>query len=231
MEKVDIKYTILNYILKCSLKTQRAFFLVLFLNLILFFNGFAQVFELQRIKSQFQIKPTFDLRMDTRNSFITNRVAKIKSAKVGLDYNNVIKVGIGLNLLTSTLQRRLNSTDTQLSRLKFWYISPYLEYNFYHTKRIDISIPINVGIGKIGYTNINKVFTTIISNSTVAFVYEPYLIGNYKLLPTFAVGAGIGYRISVFNNNGINQQLSSPIYIIKTQFYLSEIMNRLKKID
>jgi hypothetical protein len=231
MEKVGIKNSILNFNLKCSLITQRAFFLVLFLNLFLISNGVAQELELQRIKSQFQIKPTFDLRMDTRNSFITNRVAKIKSAKVGLDYNNVIKVGIGLNILTSKLQRRLNSIDTQLSRLKFWYISPYLEYNFYHTKRIDISIPVNFGIGKIGYTNINKVFTTITSISTLAFVYEPYLIGNYKLLPTLALGAGIGYRISVFNNNVINQQLSSPIYIFKTQFYLSEIMNGLKKID
>ena len=47
------------------------------------------------IKASFKEKPKFIVKLGTRNSFITNSFMKMRDVGVGLNYNDVVKVGVG----------------------------------------------------------------------------------------------------------------------------------------
>jgi hypothetical protein len=64
--------------------------------------------------------------------------------------------------------------------------------------------------------------------SGLLVLYEPYSIGIYKFTPWFGLGFGIGYRLVLVGNKTINENINSPIYVVKAKLYASELLKFFK---
>ncbi len=181
------------------------------------------------IRNSIKSKPKLDLRLDIRNSFITTRLARIRGVKIGLDYNSAIKFGLSYNWLVSGFKHQILVSDAPVdAELNYQYIAPYVEYAFYRKEPWEISIPVHFGFGwtNYEYTSLgqrNRVYPGFI------FSYEPYMIGRYTIFKYFALGAGVGYRLSLTANDNLDQNFNSPIYVFKFQVLLGKIWSDLNK--
>ena len=191
------------------------------------YSSYAQLFD--TIASSFNYKPKFVFKFDTRNSFITAQKAKIFGIKIGFEYNETVKLGIGFNsLLTEIYTSKrinygLNEIDTVKAQLKFVYVSPYFEYVFYRNKKWEHSIPIQVGFGNSRYEYKKRDGTLIRENYKPIILYEPAMTTQYKILPWVGIGVGLGYRVLLLRNKDINVNFSSPIYVIKLKLFLGDL--------
>ncbi|PLX11938.1 MAG: hypothetical protein C0594_03000 [Marinilabiliales bacterium] len=204
-----------------------------FLFIILLFYSFlvsSQQFDPARLS--LKEKPGLLLKLDTRNSFVANRSARITGVKVGLNFDNVVKIGAGYNWLKSDISKDLYIADSHVildtisARLKFRYLSYFAEYAFYRKGNWEFVIPVQLGFGNIFYQydlaaserNTKKQFSVI---------YETNLSGHYRFLKYFGIGVGIGYRIMLFGNKTHNTNFNSPIYILKLKVFLGDLAKDL----
>ncbi len=186
------------------------------------------------IRFSFSSRPKIDIKADARTSFITTKPARIFGIKVGLDFNSKVKVGLGYNWLISEIKKDRNivvdgNIEKIDSRLILRYISPYFEYTYYSSPKLELSIPVMVGFGFSRYTPADT-FYKFLPDSDRRFVmfYEPYSIGLYKPIPWVGLGFGVGYRLLFFGNSGISENLNSPIYVLKGKVLLGVLYRSLK---
>jgi hypothetical protein len=197
-------------------------------------NSRAQFFD--SIRVDLRRKPSIDFRLDSRTSFISTQPARISGIKIGLVFNKKVRVGIGYNWLNSNISKQSNVVDVSgaavnvVSKLHLNYVSPYFEYSYYISDKLELSIPILIGIGRAYYSSVTSV-TLLQSNqlgSGLLVMYEPYSIGIYKVTPWFGLGFGIGYRLVLVGNKTINENINSPIYVVKAKLYASELLKFFK---
>lgn len=181
----------------------------------------AQAQFLDSIKTSFRYKPKPDFRIETRNSFITNFLARIAAVKAGVSFNKTLKLGIGYNWLFSSIERK---TEGASGELKFSYLTPYIEYSFHKTKKWEFSVSALVGAGIAYYdfgTNNNRVQPVLL--------YEPYMTADYKIFRWLGIGFGAGYRLVFVGNRALDENFNSPIYIIDTKFNPLELLKKKTK--
>ncbi|MBL4654027.1 MAG: hypothetical protein JKY53_14365 [Flavobacteriales bacterium] len=175
------------------------------------------------IKTSFSYTPKLVLRADARTSFITNKPARIFGIKLGLNFNDRVQIGLGYNWLISDIKkdRRIvieGKVEKVDSRLVLQYVSPYFEYTYYNSPKLELSIPVMIGLGYSRYTAESSFYQFVpdTENKFVLF-YEPYSVGLYKPIPWVGVGFGVGYRLVFIGNNSLAENLNSPIYVFKVK--------------
>ena len=173
---------------------------------------------LDSIKNSFTYKPVFLIKLDARNSFVSSFPVKLKGIKVGLNFNNTTKIGIGYSWMSSNFQSIFNSDTVDFSMNN---VSVFIEYNFYHTDKIYADIPVHIGVAKLIY---NK--EDLILANAYALVYEPAMTVEYRFLRFFGIGVGAGYRLVLYDHKQINEKLSSPIYIFRFKVYFGDIYKK-----
>jgi hypothetical protein len=197
----------------------------IFFALLIFCYEFSQAQSdfVGEIKSSFKTKPKLDLRFDTRNSFITSRLAQVRGLKLGIDYEGKVKLGLSYNWLHSEIKRERSVNDQLVqSKLHYAYLAPYFEYAFYRKGPWEISVPIHLGLG---WANYNWSLQGLSESSPYRFIlsYEPYMTCRYTVLRYFGLGAGVGYRLVLIGNSDLGENLNSPIYVFKVQVLLGKI--------
>lgn len=168
-------------------------------------------------------KPKLYFNFSTRNSFITNQYAKVRDIKAGLTYNKQFTLALGYSWLNSNFETTLK--DGNNAKLKMRYITPYIEYSFLEKNNIEVTIPVHLGLGVSFYEDEDKKQY----NKSFILTYEPAMTLTYRLLKYFGVGGGIGYRIMLIGNNSINENFTSPIYLLKTKLFIGDIYNDIFK--
>jgi len=176
------------------------------------------------------------LRLDTRNSFITGRSARIRGIKAGVSYGDRLSFGIGYNWLKKGFDQDYvldprTAIDTVSSRLHFHFLSPFAEYVFYDRKGFSVAIPVQIGFGTswLSYNDLagNKAKTS----RKFVMLYEPAMTIEQRFLKYFAAGFGIGYRLMLKNNSEVDARFSSPIYLIRLRLVFSELYKDFYKED
>jgi hypothetical protein len=183
----------------------------------------------------FQQRPHLFAKFDTRNSFIENSRAKIFGLKLGLNYGKRLHVGLGYNQLYPPATdfdtyyyytHPSKEKDSVAAHLRMYYVSAHVEYIFYQTKHWELSMPLQIGVGKTYY-----VYTMFNQKGHFQenwnFIYEPAVSVEYKFLRWFGVGADIGYRFMITSDRKINQKFNSPIYAFKFLIYYNEIFKSI----
>ena len=132
-----------------------------------------RVFFENEFKKSFHTKPKLDVKLDNRFSFIRNSDVKTIGVKIGLNFNRKFKVGIGINQMLLPVGKQILNEDNLLVPvdLEYFYVSPYIEYVYFNSKRWEFSLSTQLGFGSASYrdkSNINKklVESTVLS-------YEP----------------------------------------------------------
>jgi hypothetical protein len=186
----------------------------------------AQSHFMDTIKNALHKKPSSDLRLDGRNSFLTGTKTPISGIKAGLDFNNQFAVGIGYQWMGGIQNKSFKSvvylnSDTAVKEIKLRYLSFYVQYVFYKTKHWKFAIMPQIGIGTTFYTYQYKSKTYLDNESIHApvFIYEPMLYGSYKFFKYLGVGADLGWRFTFKSNKVVSDFLTSPIYSFHIDIY------------
>lgn len=192
---------------------------------------------LDTIKDCLKQTPQLFGKLDSRNSFISNSQAKILGVKLGLNFGNRLHFGIGYNQLyppANNFDKKIyftnsNSiTDSATARLKLFYFSTHVEYIYYQNQHWQLSIPLQIGLGKTFYQY--KLFEEKKEiESTIVFIYEPAVSIEYKFMKWIGIGADVGFRFMITDYKRLNQKFNSPTYAFKLLIYYNEIYKSLFK--
>lgn len=190
----------------------------------------AKAQHLDSIRNSFKQEPSFYINLVSHNSFIGGRLASVTGLKVGLSYGQLVKVGVGLFGLTNPYFRKIivrtpdGLRDTAVSsELKFGYFSVFVDYTIYQKRRWMFSVPLQVGFGGSSYQYFKKDEGLITLNSGGILLFEPAVVGHYKITRWFGVGLGAGFRLMLVPNYKLKENFTSPIYVLKLKIFLGEL--------
>lgn len=200
---------------------------------VIFFQLRSQAQFLDTLKAVFKNKSSLDLRLESRNSFITNDRALISGIRVGVAFSRKLRFGGGLSWLSSELKQDnyvLNEYNTIVNRpkyLKFGYICYYIDFVFYKTQRWQLSIPIQAGTGMSWFQSSTNYVVNGKEPKYFMILYEPGITVQFKIFKWFGLGADIGYRFGYSSENFLHQKLNSPTYAFKISFWADQLFFEL----
>ncbi len=206
------------------LKRMDFFVLLLFLNLF----GYAQSSHLDSIRNAFKTNPEFLIKLDAKYSFVSSQLVTMRGVKIGLNYNNTIKLGFGYSWMKNNFifDNPTDLINNELHDLKYSYFSVFGDYRFYSKKKLSFLINSDFAIIKLGYKN--KVLNSF-DYLSYGFVFEPSLISEYRFFKYFIIGSGLGYRFVFREKKQITQQFSAPLLILRLKVDFSMVYNKLTK--
>lgn len=178
----------------------------------------------------FRQKKSPSFKFETRNSFITGSTAKIYGIKGGISFGKRFSLGLGYNFIGTELMQELKLSDGSWveADIGMNYLAPYVEYSFYQRGPWEVSVPIQLGVGK-SFLCYEYRGEQIRTNRNNVVIYEPGMTFEYKILKLIGVGAGFGYRIMLKNNREIEQQFTSPVYALRLRLIFDELYGRYKR--
>jgi len=184
------------------------------------------------IKTALKIpEPKFIFGFHNRNTFIQSNRTKLYGIIGGLDYNEKLKLTVGIygfgranqsilvnnaDFSQDSVYRFINTNNTSLG----------VEYDYYHHNRLSLSVPIQIGIGKVEYRYTATDKTTEIRTEKYRIV--PIEIGTnayYELIPWVGLKCGVGYRLAVGPKE--SRRLASPYYNLGLSILVGEIYKDL----
>jgi hypothetical protein len=207
----------------------------------------------------------FDFQLDQRTSFIeaeqySGAPIRVNGFTLGWTHKRRYRIGVGAYFIRNlgskayflkyspllekaTPNAKIIGTGNNKfylvqNKVQLFYITPSFEYIFYRSKWIDLSIPLELGIGysKFILTEyfsgetlpiINKKGNTVKAQN----VFFPALAGfaiKLNLSPDVALNASIGYR-KILTEIGLNQDFDGLYYQIGLQLIPTNIKNNIKR--
>ncbi|MFI5218040.1 MAG: hypothetical protein ACHQNT_01040 [Bacteroidia bacterium] len=199
-----------------------------------FFSAKAQFGD--TIIASFHTKPKIFFQIAAYNSFVSNEPANTFGYRGGLEFNRRIRIGVGYYTLISdivkpkTISGVFENDTTLNAQLDMNFIPLSLEYIFYNKDPWQISIPLYIGAGKsyFWYYLNSEGDRGKVDEKTVALMTMS-AEAQYKIIKWVGVGAGLGYRLMLKDNNNINENFNSVIYNIGLRIFVDEIFKSIFK--
>jgi hypothetical protein len=195
-------------------------FKVLFFTFISITSLYSQEIEPKKWKVIFQL--------DNRFSSIRKNDITVFGAKVGFQYKNLTRFGIGtsfiLNPVTIDYFNKRTATD-ETNKINFWYISLFNDWILYKNQHWECFITEQIGFGKPSF--VKEVNDEIVKDVNVnLFINEISGQINYKVKLWIGIGAGFGYRNDLNKSQLLQSTFNAPIYIGKIIIYPEAIFKR-----
>jgi hypothetical protein len=183
------------------------------------------------IKEALATKPSFNVRLNTRNAFVTGRPVRTYGIKAGYSYGQRITFGIGYHWLKhgDTYQYRYDNGVFEERELRLSYAGVFFEYTFQARKHWQITFPFVFGLGR-SYEFATAGGRKSAFNHAGVVLYEPGVIAEYHFLRYFAVGAGVGMRLMLKNNQNIDQQFTAPLWEMRFRFKLGQVRRDVESL-
>lgn len=183
------------------------------------------------IARSFEEKPSLYFNYGSQYSFISNKLATISNVKIGVDYSGTFKLGLGFNWLSKKYKERNRflEADMRLSQLHMYYFSAFAEYTFFKTYHWEATIPAQIGCGWANYSYSNSSNANVHSANKLFVLYEPMMTIQYRFLKYFGIGCGIGYRLVVINRTVIEEQMTSPLFVLKSKLFVGDLWRDITK--
>jgi hypothetical protein len=184
-------------------------------------------------------KPKFFMTVASFNTFIDHDYANIFRLKLGLTYNQRVRIGIGYSVLAnndvvSPLHITENNLDyTTNGRLNFYFFSIAGEYYFYNNYPWQCTFtPMQLGFGGAYYEYVNRPDHELVRTPTEAIIlYQPEVSAQYNIFKWFGVGVTTGYRFTLYREYKQTQQLNAPTFAVDLRLFVDEIYKILLKKD
>ena len=198
---------------------------------LLSYEGETQLVD--SLRTLFKKKYSIDTRLESRNSFIDPELTSVNGVRLGLAFQRKLKLGFGVSWLKTPVSKRFypqnefGKIDTVKKYLKFMYLCFYADFVFYKTKRWQLSVPIQLGMGSVWHQQ-NRVYAFGVEEKKYPVVfYEPGITMQFKVLRWMGAGADVAYRFALQNANKTYVQLSSPSLSFKALFWFDQLFYEL----
>ena len=194
--------------------------------------GYTQTSVLQDIQSALNHKPRFLFAFDGRNTFVAGQNARLFGLRPALEFNERLRIGIGLYGLNSQIDRVLivpgetaaTQVDTLPVKLQFAYLTLFAEYAFYRSRYWEFGVPVALGLGNSSFVfqPADGMNPRIFHEGALALV-ESAAYGQYRVLPWLGIQMSAGYRKIIKNNRRVPGNFSGPIYTIAIKLFIGKL--------
>ncbi len=175
------------------------------------------------IASAFHSKPKLTGGLSSRQTFIDGFRTPVLGVRLGLDFKNIVRIGMGYCYLKEPYAVSLNISSTDVpAGFYFSYALVNFEYVFHRSKHWQFSIPFDVGAGG-SYLNYFFNGKNITTTSRLILIYEPVVSGQYKITRWLGAGSDIGYRFMYAKDKPSGLALSSPVYSFSVIIFWGEL--------
>jgi hypothetical protein len=192
--------------------------------------GVAQTVNLSdSLRHVFQQKAVVTAKLDSRNSFVSGRGARVHGVKAGVSFGKRLSLGLGYNWIKQGVVSQEVKVDGRVydADVNLRYIAPFVEYSFYKKGNWEATVPVQIGFGR-SFLQYNNGYQNERMFQQGVMLYEPGMTLEYKILNLVGVGAGLGYRIMLKNNRDIDHSFTSPMYVIRFRLIFDEIYKQAK---
>jgi len=199
-----------------------------FVTLMLFgaFSGSAQY--LDSLGEVIKGKANIDLRYESRWSFVNNSLYTINGIRIGAAFEKKLRLGIGINWNKTKLSAQAETMD-EIGNTQFFnryfqlgYFLMYADVVFHRTKRWQLSVPLQLGIGSTWYQTAPEYSLKNRQSKAFLLLYEPGISVQFKVTRWAGLGADVAYRFTI-KNNQISEKLASPTYSLKFFVWVDQL--------
>lgn len=156
---------------------------------------------------------------DTWGTFVEGRSVNMQSLKAGLEFGGKMSLGLSYSWLSSNYAHEITlSNKLWQAQYELRYFGPYFDFEFFHRGRWVGSIPIQLGLGKSFLRYTDEQGNQLKLNTAPVLVYEPAMSFRYNVANLVELGAGVGYRFMLKNNQSIGLPVASPNFVVMVSF-------------
>jgi hypothetical protein len=171
----------------------------------------------------------FSLIFDNRNSFVRSSPVKIRGLNIGLKYKNRYRFGVGAYTLRRDYKEHTyvsvqNPKDTLRPLLDLHFLTPNFSYTFLNCRWIELSIPMEIGLGSSHYT-IRNTKAELVKDRRGVFVPATAGLG-IMVKPTRWIGfsGAAGYRMSLMEAD-FQGDFDGWYYSYRVNLFLGNILS------
>jgi len=172
------------------------------------------------------------VQIDSRYSIINSKYCVINGLKLGLEWKGRVRTGAAFYLLSSRIPTRLEPPDNAATEadatLRFYNIALYGEYIILENARWELGANLQGGLGtvRVEYTddNLNRVR----SPRDFIGLVEPSVAAQMRLFSWASLGAGAGWRQTLFVPPLVRRELSGPIFYIRAKLLIGPLLKTVR---
>jgi len=197
----------------------RIFFVALFLLTTAALSAQHEVAIKDSLDGIFQqpVEPTGS--WDTWGTFVEGRSVNMQSLKAGAEFGGKMSIGLSYSWLSSNYAHEITlSNRIWQAQYELRYFGPYFDFEFFHRGRWVGSIPIQLGFGRSFLRYTDDQGDELKLNTAPVLVYEPAMSFRYNVANLIELGAGVGYRFMLKNNQSIGLPVASPNFVVMVSF-------------
>jgi len=190
----------------------------LFIFCLLVTNLFSKGQFMDSIYDVIKQKRSFNINLELRFSFINNQLTTVNGLRCGISFNRKLRIGGGLSWLNTDL-----FLDKEKQYLKFVYLCLYSDIVFYKTKRWQLSVPIQIGMGSSWFQKETHFSFSNKDSKYFLLLYEPGITTQFKVFKWLGFGTDVAYRFTLKNEKNIGENLNSPTYSFKILTWIDQL--------
>lgn len=174
------------------------------------------------------------VQVDSRYSIINSHFCVINGLKLGLELRGRVRTGAAIYLLSSRIPTRLeppdNAADEADATLRFYNVALYGEYIVLENNRWELGANLQGGLGalRVEYTkddvNHNRDYTP---RDFIGLV-EPSAAAQMRLFSWVSLGAGAGWRQTVFVPPVVRRELSGPVFYLRAKILIGPLIKTVR---
>jgi hypothetical protein len=194
-------------------------------------KGNCQAQLMDTISYSLSKKPKFFMTLASFNTFIDGQYANIGGIRMGLNYNQRVRFGIGyFYLANNDIVTALHITDsvqdyTTSGQLYLKFVSLSAGYYFFNKYPWQCGlIPFQIGFGraKYGYISRPERIKTYTKTETL-ILYQPEISFQYNVFRWIGAGMSTGYRFILYRSEKATKNLNAITFSIDVRLSLDEI--------
>ena len=174
----------------------------------------------------------FVAQYDSRYSILNHHFTTINGLKLGIEFKSRFRTGAAIYFLSTGVPTRRakpdNAAEEADAQLRFRYLAAYAGYALLENRRWELSANLQLGLGSayVLYEN----FAGDLDKTPREFmaVVEPALAAQLRAFRWAGVGTGLGWRQPVFVPGAIQRELNGPVFYLRGNLFLGELLKVLK---
>lgn len=174
------------------------------------------------------------VQIDSRYSIINSKFCIINGVKLGLEWPGRVRTGAAFYFLSSRIPTRLdppkNAADDPDATLRFYNVALYGEYILIENPRWELGANLQGGLGalRINYNLDDSLSTRARTPRDFIGLIEPSLAAQMRLFSWVSLGAGAGWRQTLFVPPLVRSEISGPIFYLRAKILLGPLVKTVR---
>jgi len=168
------------------------------------------------------------VQVDSRYSIINSHFCVINGVKLGLEWRGRVRTGAAFYFLSSSIPTRLappnNASGDPDAGLRFYNVALYGEYIVLENRRWEIGANLQGGLGTVRVVYNKEDSTRGPGPRDFIGLIEPSVAAQMRLFPWASLGAGAGWRQTLFVPPLVRHEISGPIFYVRAKILLGPLL-------